>query len=336
MSQAGFRGHPIPTPPPEKTVVSGSKDNYRNFGLQNYAVASRPVLAPYNCNVQRAQSSRKRARELDENYIEGLMISKRRHYEHKETAEEIQARTGSIRPQGRPHSRKCVVRFCLFPNIISMFTSLDNFRSARLSSQLKDPLHRPRSVTSYEASFNDNGVWEESDGSSPGDVREAIQRLLGVEDFHFVKVVRTSAQDKDGIRLARLETVECPKVCSTEFLKKQIIFPRYKAHMRVYVVPVGKPAVLYTDVRMKISDEAKDAESNTNRDVFTFFQNSLQINGANFVAPSSGPLYPLRKEQNLSYPEVFPVGEAPASEQTTLPKNERAITRGFSVSSLLS
>ncbi|ODQ67943.1 hypothetical protein NADFUDRAFT_63437 [Nadsonia fulvescens var. elongata DSM 6958] len=96
-------------------------------------------------------------------------------------------------------------------------------------------------------------------------VNECIEQLFGYKQYVFVRVIRSGSGNPTGARILKLETIlPDNKVCTAEFVKQYVAYPRYKADMKIFVMPLDKDhssssmeyqkQFLYTDPSMLKED----------------------------------------------------------------------------------
>ncbi len=224
---------------------------------------------------------------------EPLLIAKRRHYVPKKDAKLIQKLTGSNRPQGRPYSSEMIVKFCLYPDLISLFTclerigNLNDINKSLQSSSTTSPSNDLNNIKIYNKILFNKTLkcpsyytvkFEQSNDDDNNnikkiDVYETIKSLFGLNLFTFVKIIRTSSHYKGGNHIIKLETINSSSSfnsnlnsnsnsnsnsneiqCSTEFVKREVAYPRYKANMKIYIIPGIINENLYSDMRMLLYD----------------------------------------------------------------------------------
>lgn len=183
-----------------------------------------------------------------------IQLSKKRYADSK----------AANRPQGRPFSDKMVVS-------LNVAESLDGILSSYLSSR---PEHNrlletqfvefdvlpPRGNGQYFAQVNSNRYRIDHKH-----IYDGIKQLFDLEDFFFVQLIRPSSSQTNSayrsvsslpiqkfVTIPITETNKHDMTC--KFIKQNVAFPRYKCHMRLFLVKgrCTSSTWLYTnDVIMK-------------------------------------------------------------------------------------
>ncbi|ODV95481.1 hypothetical protein PACTADRAFT_34047 [Pachysolen tannophilus NRRL Y-2460] len=97
-----------------------------------------------------------------------------------------------------------------------------------------------------------------------------LKNCFNNEFFTFIKVIR----DNTG-KVVKLETIEQPTVngriyYTTEWVKKEICYPRYKSNMKIHLTKgkLEKSVILYNDLRMLLWDIDRNTKSLRGKQLF--------------------------------------------------------------------
>ncbi|CAH2352271.1 hypothetical protein CLIB1423_06S02652 [[Candida] railenensis] len=191
-----------------------------------------------------------------------------------ETASKFNSELNSI-PSSSPSSSLKSKNVQLVDNNLVNLSSLSNkilqtFRKDSLDSQVKYPIYNC--------------------------LNTAMHSLFGVDDYTFIRVTRSSSNTPEGSTLLKLEAAnpgdywlideeefyeemfysigKKDDVPSNLFIKKILARPRYKADMKIYVVPTRCITSLYVDERMLERDLIKgvvDPKKINQRPILTTF-----------------------------------------------------------------
>ncbi len=206
-----------------------------------------------------------------------LVIAKRKHHTCHTPAKVIQARTGALRPKGRPYSSELTAKFCLVPNLNILYAVLERYMTQdRYNDQLNRNLYENFQPKTVNLSFTKQFAESIDMELENLDIASYIRYSFGIEAFTFVKVIRTSNTEGDN-HVVKLETVLPPVLrtfansaasesniqsCSASFIKEHAIYPRYKANMKIYIIPGIVNQIAYADERMYLYDRSRpDASS---------------------------------------------------------------------------
>ncbi|ODV88616.1 hypothetical protein CANCADRAFT_45123 [Tortispora caseinolytica NRRL Y-17796] len=152
------------------------------------------------------------------------------------------AQSLQTRPQGRPYSQEMIVRFVHCSSLESAYRSQER-RGDHLTNV---------------AQFNTSDRYVEGIPAF-NTINEALKEFYNLEKFLLVKVIRSSARNRkrelysssSSGSICRMETIVPPDICSAEFVKRNVVYPRYKAYMKIIVLDYPKnenpKQVLYAD-----------------------------------------------------------------------------------------
>lgn len=240
-----------------------------------------------------------------------LRLAKRRYYTPKNSATEIQKRTGSCRPQGRPFSGKLAGNFVMHKGIKALIGNLFNKDSIKcFSLQDLKIIDESLDFNIYQESircFSDSDH-ETSSGSkkiaqskitkqltlqSNNDVEKSICDSFNCSQFKFVQVMRNS----EG-KILKVETKWFDKnqsdhgtIIDYKWVKQNVIYPRYKANMKINLIKIDinthgqQDFVIYTDLKMLIMD----LRTKPNKEHFFFDYKVFLIFDSKFIINSIRP-----------------------------------------------
>jgi hypothetical protein len=116
-------------------------------------------------------------------------------------------------------------------------------------------------------------------------IAAGVRQLFGVENFHFVQVVRSSTNQDNNVDrelrslpVQKLIAIPCPDndaEVTCKFLKQSIAHPRYKCNMKFYIVPCKLDRINWHYTSMQLLD-----------------QENMQISAGEIMLPDDAVIYP--------------------------------------------
>lgn len=182
----------------------------------------------------------------------------------------------TTKQQGRPYSSEMVAKFVVADSVANCYeianSKAPRGRKEAIISFMDLSKHRDHRVNGAVPSYivENSGQGPRRQVYDCNDVGAAIYDVFGLREYTYVQVVRNTPDQCDEMRdklkghnVLKLMTVPTPiqNFNNTEFVKRDVAHPRYKAGMTLYIIPGASTSVkcYYSVKELLEQDVAEDS-----------------------------------------------------------------------------